>query len=107
MSNMDIILFELVPFRAVFLNSEELTDHRYSAPNNFSSSIIRKLLIDQQLGGVVNDDHGSAMGQDYIYVGGKNLKMLSFRLTDQNSKTMNLYGTPFEFSLLFHNEFVY
>ena len=54
----------LVPFRAVFLNSQELTDHPYSAPNNFSSSIIRKILIDQQL--VVNDNHGSAMGQDYI-----------------------------------------
>ena len=37
----------LVHFRAVFLNSQELTDHRYSAPNNFSSSIIRKILIDQ------------------------------------------------------------
>ena len=54
-----------------------------------------KILIDQQLGGVVNDDHGSAMGQDYIYVGNKNLKRLSFRLTDQSSKTMNLYGIPF------------
>ena len=97
----------LVPFRALYLNSVELTDHRYSAPNNFSSSIIRKILIDQQLGGVVNDDHGSAMGQDYIYVGNKNLKRLSFRLTDQNSKTMNLYGIPFEFSLLFHNENFY
>ena len=34
----------LVPFRAVYINSPELTDH-YSAPNSYSSSIVRKILI--------------------------------------------------------------
>ena len=62
----------LIPFRALYLNSAELTDHRYSVPNTYSSSIIRKILIDQQLGGVVNNSHSGAMAQDYIDVSGKN-----------------------------------
>ena len=93
----------LVPFRAVYINSPELTNNHYSAPNSYSSSIIRKILISQQLGGVVNDDHGSAFGQDYIDVGNKNLKRLSFRITNEEGKTMNLYDIPVEFSLLFES----
>ena len=91
----------LVPFRAVYINSPELTDHHYSAPTSYSSSIIRKILINQQLGGVVNDDHGGAFGEDFIDVGGKNLRRLSFRITNEESKTMNFYDIPVEFTLLF------
>ena len=91
----------LIPFRALYLNSPELTDHRYSSPSTYSSSIIRKILIDQQLGGVVNDAHSGAMSEDYIDVSGKKLKRLSFRLTDEKSKTINLYNIPLEFSILF------
>ena len=91
----------LVPFRAVYINSPELTDHHYSAPNSYSSSIIRKILIDQQIGGVVNDAHGGVFADDFIDVGGKNLRRLSFRITNEESKTMNFYDIPIEFTLLF------
>ena len=91
----------LVPFRALYLNSPELTDHHYSSPSNYSSSIIRKILIDQQLGGIVNDAHGGVFSEDFIDVSNKNLKRLSFRLTNEQSKTINLYNIPLEFSLLF------
>ena len=91
----------LVPFRAVYINSPELTDHHYSAPNSYSSSIIRKILIDQQLGGVVNDAHGGVFADDFIDVGGKNLRRLSFRITNEESKTTNFYDIPIEFTLLF------
>ena len=93
----------LIPFRALYLNSPDLTDHKYSSPISYSSSIIRKILIDQQLGGVVNDAHAGAMAQDYIDVSGKNLKRLSFRLTNDQNKTINLYNIPLEFSLLFEH----
>ena len=43
----------LVPFRALYLTSPELSDGHYASPNSYSSSIIRKILINQQLGGVV------------------------------------------------------
>ena len=91
----------LIPFRALYLNSPDLTDHRYSSPVSYSSSIVRKILIDQQLGGVVNDAHAGAMSEDYIDVSGKNLKRLSFRLTNEQNKTINLYNIPLEFSILF------
>ena len=91
----------LVPFRAVYINSPELIDNHYSAPNSYSSSIVRKILINQQLGGIVNDDHGGAFGEDFSNVGGKNLRRLSFRITNEESKTMNFYNIPIEFTLLF------
>ena len=88
----------LVPFRAVSLKFPELTDNHYSAPSSYSSSTVRKILINQQLGGVVDDDHD---GADFIGVGGKNLRRLSFRITNIESKTMNFYDIPIEFTLLF------
>ena len=91
----------LVPFRAVYINSPELTDHHYSAPNTYSSSIIRKVLLNQQLGGVVNDNHTGAFGENFIDVGGKNLRRLNFRIINEESKTMNFYDIPIEFTLFF------
>ena len=44
--------------------------------------------MDQQLGGVVNDAHAGAMSEDYIDVSGKNLKKMSFRLTNEQNKTI-------------------
>ena len=38
----------LVPFRAVYINSPELADHHISAPSTYSSSIIRKVLVSEQ-----------------------------------------------------------
>ena len=68
----------LVPFRYVFITSNALSDYRYSAPNSYSSSIIRKVLVTEQLGGIINDNH-SVHQEDYIDIGGKNLKTLDFR----------------------------
>ena len=90
----------LVPFRAVYINSPELADHHISAPSNYSSSIIRKVLVSEQLGGIINDT-SAPLSEDYISVGGKNLKRLSFRITDDKSNTLNLYDIPAQFSLVF------
>ena len=92
----------LVPFRAIYINSPDLTDHHYSAPNSFSSSISKKVLVDQQLGGIINNDH-SGLHSDYIDVSNKNLKRLPFRITDEKSNTMNLYEIPVQFSLIFEH----
>ena len=90
----------LVPFRAVYINSPELADHHISAPSNYSSSIIRKVFVSEQLGGIINDT-SAPLSKDYISVGGKNLKRLSFRITDDKSNTLNLYDIPCQFSLIF------
>ena len=90
----------LVPFRSVMLHCPELADHHYSSPASYSSNIVRKILIDQQLGGVVNDNN-TAFHEDYIDVSNRNLKRLSFRITDTNNKTINLYDINLQFSLVF------
>ena len=90
----------LVPFRSVMIHCPELAEHHYSSPSSYSSNIVRKVLIDQQLGGVVNDTN-SAFHEDYIDVSNRNLKILSFRITDTNNKTINLYDINCQFSLVF------
>ena len=89
----------LVPFRYVFITSNALSDYHYSAPNSYSSSIIRKVLVTEQLGGIINDNH-SIHQEDYIDIGGKNLKTLDFRITDSSGTVMNLYDIDCQFALL-------
>ena len=96
----------LVPFRYLFISSSALSDYRYSAPNTYSSSIIKKVLISQQLGGIVNDA-GSSLSEDYIDVSNRNLKRLDFRITDETGKVMNLYNINVQFALLLSNPSAY
>ena len=96
----------LVPFRYIFISSPTLSDYRYSAPNTYSSSIIKKVLVNQQLGGVINDA-GSSLSEDYIDIGNKNLKRLQFKITDERGTVMNLYGIPVQFALLLSNPSAY
>ena len=49
----------------------------------------------------MNDDHAGAFGEDFIDVGGKNLRRLSFRITNEESKTKNFYDIPIEFIFFF------
>ena len=89
----------LVPFRYLFITSNALTDYRYSAPNSYSSAIIRKVLCSSQLGGVINDNSAPHQ-EDYVDIGGKKLRKLDFKITDANGVVMNLYDIPVQFALL-------
>ena len=89
----------VVPFRYVFITSNALSDYRYSAPNSYSSSIIRKVLVTEQLGGIINDNH-SIHQEDYIDIGGRNLKRLDFKITNAEGTVMNLYDIDVQFALL-------
>jgi hypothetical protein len=89
----------LVPFRAVYISSSSLLDYHYSAPNSYSSSIVRKVLVDEQLGGIITDK-GAPLNEDYLDIGNKNRKRLDFRITDEKGTTMNLYGIPVQFALV-------
>ena len=96
----------LVPFRYIFISSPTLSDYRYSAPTTYSSSIIKKVLVNQQLGGIINDA-GSSLSEDYLDVGNKTLKRLHFRITDERGTPLNLYGISCQFALLFSNPSAY
>ena len=89
----------LVPFRYLFISSAALSDYKYSAPTSYSSSIIKKVLVNQQLGGIINDA-GSNLSEDYIDVGNRNLKRIDFKITDERGIVMNLYDIPVQFALL-------
>ena len=89
----------LIPFRYIFITSNSLSDYRYSAPNIYSSSIIKKVLCTEQLGGVINDNH-SFNSEDYIDIGNKNLRRLDFKITNAEGTVMNLYNIDVQFALL-------
>ena len=89
----------LVPFRYVFISSPSLSDYKYSAPTSYSSSIIKKVLVNSQLGGIINDP-GSSLSEDYIDVSNRTLKRLDFKITDERGVVMNLYNIPCQFALL-------
>ena len=80
----------LVPFRYVFITSNALS---------YSSSIIKKVLCTEQLGGIINDNQ-AVHHEDFIDVGGRNLKRLDFKITDEKGTVMNLYDIPVQFALL-------
>ena len=92
----------LVPFRSVFIHSPELSDNRYASPANYSSNIVKKVMVDSQLGGVINDVN-TQFHEDWIDVSNKNLKRLSFRITSSDNKQMNLYDLDVQFSIVFSN----
>ena len=56
--------------------------------------------MDEQLGGVITDK-GAPLSEDYLDIGNKNLKKLNFRITDERGTTLNLYGIPVQFALVF------
>ena len=89
----------LVPFRYIFISSATLSDYKYSAPTTYSSSIIKKVLVNSQLGGIINDA-GSSLSEDYIDVSNRTLKRLDFKITDERGTVMNLYNIPVQFALL-------
>ena len=68
----------LVPFRYVLITSNSLSDYHYSAPNSYSSSIIKKVLCTEQLGGIISDNQ-APHHEDYVDIGGRNLKKARFQ----------------------------
>ena len=92
----------LVPFNAIYISSPDLTDNHYFAPSSFSGSIIKKVIVDAQLGGIIHDN-STPLHADYIDVSNKNIKRMSFKITDGRSKIMNLYNIPVSFSLIFEH----
>ena len=89
----------LVPFRYIFITSNSLSDYHYSAPNSYSSSIIKKVLVTEQLGGIINDN-SAPHHEDFIDIGGRNFRRLDFKITDEKGTVMNLYDIPVQFALL-------
>ena len=93
--------FNLVPFQNVYINSPQLSDYKYSAPNNFSSSVIKKVQFNQQLGGVISD-YTSPIYADFIGVGGKILRDYTSKLQLQETKLLIFTAYPYSSPCFFN-----
>ena len=92
----------LVPFNAVYISCADLSDNHFFAPSSFSGSIIKKVICDSQLGGIIHDN-STPHHSDYIDVSNRNIKKMHFKITDGRNKVMNLYNIPCSFTLLFEH----
>ena len=81
-------------------NTWNTTQSNYDSSNPLSINYLLSNYISEQLGGIINDT-SAPLSEDYVSVGGKNLKRLSFGITDDKSNTLNLYDIPCQFSLIF------
>ena len=95
-------LFNLNPFNSIYILSPELSDFHYSAPDGYSNSIIKKVNLMFNVGGVTVNSSAPLLN-DYIDVSNRSLKRLRFRITDARGKVINLHQQPVSFSLLFVN----
>ena len=95
-------LFNLNPFNSIYILSPELSDFHYSAPDGYSSSIIKKVNLMFNVGGVTVNSSAPLLN-DYIDISNRSLKRLRFRITDARGKVINFHQQPISFSLLFVN----
>ena len=95
-------LMNLNPFNSLFIVSTELSDFHYSAPDGYSNSIIKKVNMMFNVGGITVSS-SPPLVHDWIDVSNGSLKRLRFRITDARGKTVNLHNAPVSFTLLFIN----
>ena len=93
-------LMNLNPFNSLFIVSTELSDFHYSAPDGYSNSIIKKVNMMLNVGGITVSQ-SAPLVNDWIDVSNRSLKRLRFRITDARGKTINLHNAPVSFTLLF------
>ena len=95
-------LMNLNPFNSLYIVSTELSDFHYSAPDGYSNSIIKKVNMMFNVGGITVST-SPPLVNDWIDVSNRSLKRLRFRITDARGKTVNLHNAPVSFTLLFVN----
>ena len=90
---------DLNPYRILYISCPELSNYNQHIPTGYSSSIIKKVLVNAGTSGTIYDEY--PMVSDYIDVSHKNLKRLHFRIVDDTNKVVNLHGIAISFSLIF------
>ena len=95
-------LMNLNPFNSLYIICTELSDFHYSAPDGYSNSIVKKVNMMFNVGGITVST-SPPLVNDWIDVSNRSLKRLRFRITDARGKTINLHNAPVSFTLLFVN----
>ena len=92
----------LLTYQDVFISCPELSNNNFHTPSAFSNAVIKKVPVNAPFAGIVYDT--SISDNDYIDVSKKNVKRLTFRITDGSGNVIDLNGINVTFSLLFHNK---
>ena len=95
-------LMNLNPFNSLYIVCTELSDFHYSAPDGYSNSIIKKVNMMFNVGGITVST-SPPLVNDWIDVSNRSLKRFRFRITDARGKTVNLHNANVSFTLLFVN----
>ena len=74
----------------------------YSAPDGYRNSIIKKINMMFNVGGVTVSTNAPLVN-DWIDVSNRSLKRMKFRITDARGKIINLHNAPVSLTLLFVN----
>ena len=88
----------VMPYHTLFLHSNLGLQGDAIGPDN-SQSIVRKIVLDQPPGSMVNDFH--SLPYDYVSVQPSQIRNLHFRLADYRGRTVDMLDTGFSCSLLF------
>ena len=97
-------LMNLNPFNLLFIVCTEVSDFHYSAPDGYSNSIIKKVNMMFNVGGVTVSTNAPLVN-DWIDVSNRSLKRMRSRIIDARGKTINLHNAPGSFTLSFANLF--
>ena len=89
---------DLVPFKNLYLHCNEISNYNQLTVAG-NSSIKKKINVTVPYLGVINDNELSSV--DYIDVGGKMLRRLNFRLTNNLNQVVNLNNIDISFTLTF------
>ena len=79
-----------------------MSNNNFHSPSAFSIAIIKKVPVNAPFAGIINDGDGIT-DFDYINVSKRNIKRLTFGITDAAGNVIDLNGINVTFSLIFHN----
>ena len=92
----------LLTYPDVYISCPELSNNNFHSPSAFSNAVIKKIPVNAPFAGVISDSYGIAE-YDFINVSKRNIKRLTFRITDGAGNVIDLNNVHITFSLLFHN----
>ena len=93
----------LINYPDVYISCPELSNNNFHSPSAFSNAIIKKVPVNAPFAGIISDSYGIT-DFDYINVSKRNIKRLTFRITDGAGNVIDLNGMNVTLSLLFQNQ---
>ena len=92
----------LLTYPDVYISCPELSNNNFHSPSAFSNAVIKKIPVNAPFAGIISDSYGITE-YDYLNVSKRNIKRLTFRITDGAGNVIDLNNVHITFSLLFHN----